>query len=77
MMNKYIKALEYSLLFSHQLFIKDILLMKRERNHQYPFSFGECFDESVMRVYRVDIQQEYYSIHQIIALSTIIKSVGI
>jgi len=77
MMNKYIKSLEYSLLFSHQLFIKDILLMKRERNHQYPFSFGECFDESVMRVYRVDIQQEYYPIHQIIALSTIIKSVEI
>ena len=77
MMNKYIKSLECSLLFSHQLFIKDILLMKRERNHQYPFSFGECFDESVMRGHRVDIQQEYYPIHQIIALSTIIKSVGI
>lgn len=76
-MNKYIKSLECSLLFSHQLFIKDILLMKRERNHQYPFSFGECFDESVMRGHRVDIQQEYYPIHQIIALSTIIKSVGI
>ena len=30
MMNKYIKSLEYSMLFSHQLFIKDILLMKRE-----------------------------------------------
>ena len=43
------------MLFSCQLFIKDLLLMKRERNHQYPFSFGECFDESVMRGYCVDI----------------------
>ena len=76
-MNKYIKILEYRLLLSHQPFIKDILLMKRERNHQYPFSFGECFDESMMRGYHVDIQQEYHPIHQIIALSAIIKSVGI
>jgi len=56
MMNKYIKILKYRLLLSHQPFIKDILLMKRERNHQYPFSFGERFDESVMRGYCVDIQ---------------------
>ena len=56
MMNKYIKSLEYSMLFSHQLFIKDILLMKRERNHQDPFSFGKCFDESMMRGYCIDIQ---------------------
>lgn len=77
MMNKYIKVLEYRLLLSHQPFTKDILLMKRERNHQYPFSFGECFDESMMRGYHVDIQQEYHPIHQIIALSTIIKSIGI
>lgn len=77
MMNKYIKILEYRLLLSHQPFTKDILLMKRERNHQYPFSFGECFDESMMRGYHVDIQQEYHPIHQIIALSAIIKSVGI
>ena len=77
MMNKSIKILEYRLLLSHQPFTKDILLMKRERNDQYPFSFGECFDESMMRGYHVDIQQEYSPIHQIIALSTIIKSVGI
>lgn len=51
--------------------------MKRERNHQYPFSSGECFDESMMRGYRIDIQQVYSLIHQIITLSTIIKSVGI
>ena len=76
-MNKYIKVLEYRLLLSHQPFTKDILLMKRERNHQYPFSFGECFDESMMRGYHVDIQQEYHPIHQIIALSAIIRSVGI
>lgn len=56
MMNKYIKVLEYRLLLFHQSFIKDILLMKRERNHQYPFSFGECFDESMMSGYRIDIQ---------------------
>lgn len=56
MMNKYIKVLENRLLRSHQSFIKDILLMKRERNHQYPFFFGECFDEGVMRGYCVDIQ---------------------
>ena len=76
-MNKYIKALEYRLLHSHQPFIKDILQMKRERTHQYSFSFGECFDESMMRGYHIDIQQEYYLVHQIIALSTIFKSVGI
>ena len=56
MMNKYIKVLEYRLLLSHQPSIKDILLMKRERNHQYPFYFGKCFDEGVMRGYCVDIQ---------------------
>lgn len=55
-MNKYIKILEYRLLRSHQPSIKDILLMKRERNHQYAFSFGECFDEGVMRGYYADIQ---------------------
>ena len=44
------------MLFSHQPFTKDILLMKRERNHQYPFSFGKCFDESMMRGYCIDIQ---------------------
>lgn len=44
------------MLFSHQPFTKDILLMKRERNHQYPFSFGERFDEIMMRNYSVDIQ---------------------
>lgn len=55
-MNKYIKILEYRLLRSHQPSIKDILLMKRERNHQYAFSFGECFDEGVMRGYCADIQ---------------------
>ena len=65
------------MLFSHQPFTKDILLMKRERSRQYLFFFGECFDESMMRGYRIDIQQEYCPIHQIIALSTIIKSVGI
>lgn len=56
MMNKYIKVLEYRLIRSHQPSIKDILLMKRERNHRHAFSFGECFDESVMRGYCVDIQ---------------------
>ena len=56
MMNKYIKVLEYRLLLSHQPSIKDILLMKRERNHRHTFSFGECFDESVMKGYYVDIQ---------------------
>lgn len=76
-MNEYIKALEYRLLHSHQPFIKDISQMKRERTHQYSFSFGECFDESMMRGYHIDIQQEYYLVHQIIALSTIFKSVGI
>lgn len=40
--------------------------MKRESNTRHYFSFGEYFDENVMRGYYIDTQTKRYLIHQII-----------
>lgn len=51
--------------------------MKRESNTRHYFSFGEYFDENVMRGYYIDTQTKRYLIHQIIVFSFTTKSVGI
>ncbi|HAC12566.1 MAG TPA: hypothetical protein DCE67_02720 [Barnesiella intestinihominis] len=64
MMNKHITILKYKGLYSHQTLIKNNLLMKRENKSSMPypirqmmiFSFGKCFDETMMRMYKVAIQ---------------------
>lgn len=64
MMNKDITTLIYKGLYSHQTLIKNNLLMKRENRSDRPcpirqmmiFSFGKCFDETMMRTYKVAIQ---------------------
>ncbi|RGR33865.1 hypothetical protein DWY54_08425 [Parabacteroides distasonis] len=64
MMNKYIIILKHTGLQSHQMLIKSIPKMKRERGSGRPcltmqmmnFSFGEYFDERMMNVYCVVIQ---------------------
>lgn len=74
MMKKYITILKHTCLHSHQMFIKSILMMKRERGSGRPrlttqmmnFSFGEYFDERMMNMYCVVIQQSDVQIHQII-----------
>ena len=64
MMNRYITTLIDKGLHPHQTFIKYNLLMKRENRSDRPclirqmmiFSFGKCFDETMMRTYKVAIQ---------------------
>lgn len=64
MMNKYITILKHTGLYSHQMFIKSIPMMKRERRSGRPctttqmmnFSFDEYFDERMMNVYYAVIQ---------------------
>ena len=64
MMKKYITILGHTELHSHQMFIKSIPMMKRERRSGRPctttqmmnFSFGEYFDERMMNVYYAVIQ---------------------
>ncbi|KOO68658.1 hypothetical protein ACU52_06550 [Xylanibacter rarus] len=64
MMNKYITTLIDKGLYSHQTLIKNNLLMKREKGSGRPctirqmmiFSFGKCFDETMMRTYKIAIQ---------------------
>lgn len=82
MMNKHITILKHTGLYSHQMFIKSIPMMKRERGTDRPcltmqmmnFSFGEYFDERMMKVYYVVIQRSDMRIHQIIVFSFITKS---
>lgn len=84
-MNKYINTLKYKDLHSHQTFIKSISLMKRESRADRPcptprmmnFSFGECFDETMMRTHNTIPQYVIMPIHQIIVFSFIIKPVEI
>ena len=64
MMNKYITTLICKGLLPHQPLINHNLLMKRENKSSMPypirqmmiFSFGKCFDETMMRVYKAAIQ---------------------
>ena len=80
-MNKYITVLICKGLLSHQTLIENNLLMKRENRSVRPctttqmviFSFGKCFDETMMRMYNAAIQQFGMHIHQFIGFSIIIK----
>lgn len=74
MMNKNINRLNNSNIYAHQIIIKDVVLMKRESKDRCHFSFGEHFDEMMMRCYFIDIQTVHYHIHQIIVISPITKS---
>lgn len=75
MMNSNIDILNIKEIYAHQLFNKDILLMKRESNDRHYFSFGEYYDEILLSGYPIGIQSYMLSIHQIIVFSLITKSI--
>lgn len=70
MMNKNINVLNNRLIYTHQIIIKDIVLMKRDSNAGHRFSFGKQFDESMMSCYSTDFQTVFCYIHQIISFFT-------
>lgn len=74
MMNSNIDILNIKEIYVHQLFNKDILLMKRESNAGHHFSFGEYCDEILLNAHVFDIQLHKCIIHQIIIFSLITKS---
>ena len=65
-------------LHTHQTLNKSIWLMKRESVHSptHHFSFGEPFDETLMKCYFDGIQSVILSNHQFIGFSPLIKSAG-
>ena len=65
-------------LHTHQTLNKSIWLMKREsgRSPIHHFSFGERFDETLMKRYFNDGQSVRLSNHQFIGFSALIKSAG-
>lgn len=77
-MKAYINIKNDSDLRSHQIFNKWIWLMKRERQHNtiHHFSFGERFDEKMLRVHPSGGQCVMLSIHHFIRFSPLIKSNG-
>ena len=77
-MKAYINIKEYSYLHLHQPFNKRIWLMKRERTYRTPhhFSFGERFDETLMKCYSNGNQSVRLSNHQFIGFSPLNKSAG-
>lgn len=75
MMNSNIDVLNIKEIYAHQLFNKDILLMKRESKDRHRFSFGEYYDEILLSGYPIEIQSHMLPIHQIIVFSLITKSV--
>lgn len=77
-MKAYINIKNDSDLHSHQIFNKWIWLMKRERQHNtiHHFSFGERFDETLMKVYCNVYQCVMSSIHHFIGFLPLIKSTG-
>ncbi|WP_300225146.1 hypothetical protein [uncultured Bacteroides sp.] len=76
MMKAYINIKNDSDLHSHQTLNKRIGLMKRERQHNaaHRFSFGERFDETLMKGYCISCLYIRLSNHQIIGISPLIKS---
>ena len=76
MMKVYINIKRNSNLRLHQPFNKRIGLMKRERTHRtlHHFSFGERFDETLMKGYCISCQYIRLSNHQFIGFSPLIKS---
>ena len=65
-------------LHTHQTLNKSIWLIKRESKHSptHHFSFGEPFDETLMKCYFGGIQSVILSNHQFIGFSPLIKSAG-
>ena len=65
-------------LHSHQTFNKRIWLMKRESVHSptHHFSFGERFDETLMKGYCISCQYIRLFNHQFIGFSPLNKSAG-
>ena len=63
-------------LHPHQTLNKRKWLMKREsgRSPTHHFSFGERFDETLMKYYSVSYQYIRLSNHQFIGISALIKS---
>ena len=77
-MKTYINIKNDSHLHAHQTLNKRIGLMKRERQHNaiHHFSFGERFDEKMLRVHFFGGQRVMLSIHQFIGFSPLNKSAG-
>ena len=65
-------------LHAHQTLNKRIWLMKREngRSPTHHFSFGERFDETLMKGYCISCQYIRLFNHQFIGFSPLIKSAG-
>lgn len=77
MMKRYINIKNNSNLHLHQTLNKRIGLMKREHgcNPTYHFSFGERFDETLMKIYFIISQRIRLPNHQFIWFSSLVKSV--
>ena len=77
-MKVYINRKNNSNLHTHQTLNKRIWLMKRERQHNtiHHFSFGERFDETLMKGYCNVYQYVRLSNHQFIGFSALNKSAG-
>lgn len=77
-MKAYINIKNNSNLHAHQTLNKRIGLMKREngRSPTHHFSFGERFDETLMKGYCISCQHIILPNHQFIGISPFIKSAG-
>ena len=77
-MKAYINIKNDSNLHIHQTLNKRIGLMKREngRSPTHHFSFGERFDETLMKGYCISCQHIILPNHQFIGISPFIKSAG-
>ena len=77
-MKVYINVKNNSNLHTHQTLNKRKWLMKREsgRSPIHHFSFGERFDETLMKCYSNGNQSVMLSNHQFIGFSPLIKSAG-
>ena len=77
-MKAYINIKNNSNLHTHQTLNKSIWLMKREsgRSPIHHFSFGERFDETMMKCYFVCYQHIMLPNHQFIGFSPLNKSAG-
>ena len=78
MMKAYINVKNNSGLHTHQTLNKRIGLMKREneRSPTHHFSFGERFDETLMKGYSACYQYISLPNHQFIGFSPLINSAG-
>ena len=77
-MKAYINIKNNSNLHTHQTLNKSIWLMKRESkcSPTHHFSFGERFDETLMKLYCNEYQCVILSNHQFIGFSLLNKSAG-